>query len=287
MEISTPVLVAVLLGALLHAAWNALVKSSTDKSLDTALIHALGAVLAIPVIAYVGWPQAAAWPFIAASTVLHLAYYATLANAYRYGDLGLTYPIMRGCAPLFVALGSQALIGESLSTTAWAGIVVVCVGVLVLGLSGSAGSAQDKRQAVGFALLNALIIAAYTVIDGLGVRASGSTLAYLGVLFLLDGWPYAALVLWRRNAAQRRDAYVYMRRRWPVALVGTLASLGSYGIALWAMTQAPVAVVAALRETSVLFAVLLGAALLHERWGWKKMVGAAGIVCGVWLLRLL
>lgn len=281
------VVAAVLLGALLHASWNALIKSSSDKALDTALIHLLGAVLAVPMLLYAGWPAPAAWPFIAATTVVHLAYYATLANAYRYGDLGLTYPIMRGCAPLFVALASQGLIGEVLSATAWAGIVVICVGVLLLGLSGSGGSAKDKRYAVGFALLNALIIATYTIIDGLGVRVAGSTWSYIGMLFLLDAWPYTALVLWRRSAAQRRQAYAYMRHRWLIASVGTAASLSSYGIALWAMTKAPVAVVAALRETSVLFAVILGSLLLREPWGWKKIGGAAGILGGVWLLRLL
>ena len=282
---SATVVIAVLFGALLHASWNALIKSSTDKSLDTALIHGMGGILAIPMLMYAGWPEPAAWPFLLLTTVIHLGYYATLAAAYRYGDLGLTYPIMRGSAPLLVALASQALVGEALPLMAWMGIVVICAGVLLLGLHGGAGAARERRMAVLFALLNALIIAAYTIVDGLGVRAAGSAVAYIAVLFLLDAAPFMALVLWQRTPAQRVQALVYMRQRWPAALVGTVASLGSYGIALWAMTQAPVAVVAALRESSVLFAVLIGCWLLKEGMGWKKLLGAIAIVLGIWLLR--
>lgn len=287
MEINATVVIAVLFGALLHASWNALIKSSTDKSLDTALIHGLGAVLAVPMLCWAGWPEAAAWPFIAATTIVHLGYYATLAAAYRHGDLGLTYPIMRGSAPLFVALASHSLIGEVLPGLAWLGILGICCGVLVLGLLGRRSGGGNHRLALGFALLNALLIATYTIIDGLGVRASGNALSYAGVLFLLDAFPYMAMVLGRRSPAERRQAWSYMAARWPIALVGTLASLGSYGIALWAMTRAPVAMVAALRETSVLFAVAIGCVVLRERLDWSKMVGAAVIVSGVWMLRLV
>lgn len=276
---------AVLLGALLHASWNALIKSSADKSLDTALIHGLGGVLAIPMLMYVGWPSAAAWPFLLATTIIHLGYYATLAAAYRHGDLGLTYPIMRGSAPLLVALASQALVGEALSAMAWMGIVVICAGVLLLGLNGGVRVAREHRTAMLFALLNALIIAIYTIIDGLGVRAAGNAMSYIAVLFLCDAVPFMALVLWQRSPARRVQAWAYMRQRWPVALIGTVASLSSYGIALWAMTQAPVAVVAALRESSVLFAVLIGFWLLKEPMGWKKILGACAIVAGIWMLR--
>ena len=289
MQINLGVVVAVLVGALLHASWNALIKSSSDKSLDTALIHGLGAVIAVPLLCVVGWPDAQAWPFIAATTVVHLGYYATLAAAYRHGDFGLTYPVMRGSAPLLVALASQALIGEVLSAAAWFGILVICAGVLLLGIAsqhgGSGGS--SVRQALTFAMLNALLIASYTIIDGLGVRASGNALSYVATLFLFDAFPYLLMTLWGRSPAMRVQAWQYMARRWPVAAIGTLASLGSYGIALWAMTQAPVAVVAALRETSVLFAVAIGFFALREKVSWHKWAGAGTIVCGIWMLRLV
>ncbi len=279
MALTWPVVAAVLFGALLHALWNALVKSSTDKALDTALIHLLGSVVAIPLVLLVGWPPAIAWPFLAASLVIHVGYYTALVGAYQHGDLGLTYPLMRGTAPLLVALSATVTLGETLSPLAWAGVLGISAGVLALGLS---RHAFEAPKAVRFALVNAVIIAVYTVVDALGVRASGNAFQYVATLFLLDGWPFALIVFARRRWA----VGPYLRQRWPIALGGAVASLGSYGIALWAMTQAPVATVAALRETSVLFAVLLGAWFLKEAFTPRRVVGTLVIVAGVMALRL-
>ena len=279
MSLSWPVAAAVLFGALLHAGWNALVKSSQDKALDTALIHLLGSVVAIPLVLWLGWPPAAAWPWLFASLVIHVAYYTALTGAYRHGDLGLTYPLMRGSAPLLVAVSATFALGEHLSPLAWAGVLGVSIGVLTLGLSPHAFAAP---KAVAFALTNAVIIACYTVVDALGVRSAANATQYVATLFLLDGWPFALIVFLRRRGA----VLPYVRQRWPPALGGAIASLGSYGIALWAMTQAPVAAVSALRETSVLFAVLLGAWFLKERFNLQRMVGAGIILCGVMALRL-
>jgi phosphonate utilization associated putative membrane protein len=275
---------AVLVGALLHASWNALVKSSKDKALDTALIHLLGSVLALPLALAAGLPPAVAWPYLLGSLVIHIGYYTALTGAYKHGDLGLTYPLMRGLGPVLVALASATAIGEPLSPFAWAGVVGVSAGVLLLGLS---RHALDSRKAVAFALANAVVIGLYTVVDGLGVRAArdagGSALQYVAVLFALDGWPFGLMVLRRRGFAA---AWPYARRRAPLAVLGAAASLGSYGIALWAMTRAPVAVVAALRETSVLFAALLGTWLLKEAFTWRRAAGTAVILAGVMALRL-
>ncbi len=279
MILSWPVVGAVLFGALLHASWNALVKSSSDKDLDMAVIHLIGSILAIPLVALVGWPSAQAWPYIVASVVVHIGYYLALTGAYRHGELGLTYPLMRGVAPLLVALSATVTLGETLSPLAWAGVIGISAGVLVLGLHAHAFAVP---KAIGFALANAVIIAVYTVIDGLGVRASGNALQYVATLFLLDGWPFALLMFATRGSALGR----YARRRWPVATLGACASLGSYGIALWAMTRAPVATVAALRETSVLFAVLLGTWILHEVFTLRRAIGTGVIVGGVMALRL-
>jgi drug/metabolite transporter (DMT)-like permease len=187
MNLSVFLVLALLFAALLHAGWNALIKSGGDKSLDTALIHSLGLCFALPAVLWFGLPPVAAWPFIAASCLIHIAYYAALAGAYRYGDLGLTYPIMRGSAPLLVALVSVLLMDEQLSGAAWLGVIVLSAGVLLVGL---ARAGQDtpghRRKALGFALANACIIACYTVIDGMGVRAAGNAFSYVAALFLFD-----------------------------------------------------------------------------------------------------
>lgn len=284
MSLGWDVAAAVLFAALLHASWNALVKSSTDKALDTTVIHLAGSLLVVPLLLVFGLPPPSAWPYIAASVVIHVAYYVSLAGAYRHGELGLTYPLMRGLGPTLVALLSAATLGEPLSPLAWTGVLGVSAGVLVLGLS---RQALDRPKAIGYALANAFVIAGYTIVDGLGVRAAtadgGNAMQYVCLLFLLDGWPYGLLVLHRRGLAV---AWPYAKARAPLAVAGAAASLGAYGIALWAMTKAPVAVVAALRETSVVFAAILGTWLLKEAFTMRRVVGTVVILGGVAALRL-
>jgi len=285
MTLTWQVMLAVLCGALLHAGWNALVKSSGDKPLDTALVHFLGAWVALPFMLWVGPPRAESWPFIAASLVIHIGYYVALAGAYQHGELGMTYPIMRGFAPLLVALGSATVIGEVPTALSWLGVIGITAGVALVGLA-HPGEALHHRKALAFAFANAAIIAAYTFVDGLGVRQSGDALRYVLILFVLDGLPYPLLVWWRRSPPQRRAMLQYARGRWPLAALGGSASIGSYAIALWAMTRAPVASVAALRETSVLFAAVLGTVLLKEKFGAQRAIGTAVVVLGVMALRL-
>jgi len=280
---------AVLCGALLHAGWNVLIKSSDDKSLDTALVHFLGALIALPLLLWAGLPERESWPFIAASLCIHVGYYVALAGAYRHGELGMTYPIMRGSAPLLVALGSAAVLGESPSAAAWVGIVGIALGVAMVGLA-HPGQALHHRKALAYALANAVIIAGYTFVDGLGVRsevaAGGQALRYVLLLFVLDGIAYPLGVLWVRGREGWPRVRAYAAQRWPLAALGGAASIGSYAIALWAMTRAPIASVAALRETSVLFAALLGTWLLKERFGVQRAAGTAVVVAGVLVLRL-
>ncbi len=278
------VVLTVLFAALLHAGWNAMVKSSPDKALDTAALHVMGALIVVPILAVTGLPPAAAWPFLVASMLIHVGYYISLTGAYEHGDLGLTYPLMRGLGPMLVALSSGLLIGEQLSTAAWLGAGGICAGVLLLGLS---RQALARPKALAFAVANATAIAMYTVVDGLGVRVAtrdgGNALQYVATLFLLNGWPFTALVVHRRGAGVAWD---YLRRRAPVAAFSATASLAAYGIALWAMTRAPVAVVAALRETSVLFAALLGTWLLKEVFTLRRALGTVVILAGVVALRV-
>jgi phosphonate utilization associated putative membrane protein len=289
LALSWPVVVAVLCGALLHAGWNALVKSSGDKPLDTALVHLMGALVALPFALLAGLPGTASWPFIGTSLVIHIGYYIALAGAYQHGELGMTYPIMRGFAPLLVALGSASVVGEAPSAAAWAGILGITLGVALVGLA-HPGEALHHGKALAFAFANAGIIALYTFVDGLGVRTEvrvgGEVWRYVLWLFVLDGFAYPALVWWRRSPSARLQALAYARQRWPLAALGGTASIGSYAIALWAMTRAPVASVAALRETSVLFAAVLGAVLLKERFGIQRALGTLAVVAGVMALRL-
>jgi len=288
LALTWPIVLAVLAGAMLHASWNALIKAGHDKALDTALVHFLGALVALPFMLWLGAPPAGAWPFIGASLVIHIGYYLALVGAYQHGELGLTYPIMRGFAPMLVALASGVFIGEAPSSVAWLGIVGITLGVALVGLA-HPGEALHHRKALLFAFTNAAIIALYTVVDGRGVRASvvddHGALRYVMTLFVLDGIAYPSLVWLRRSAAGRRAIVAYARRRWPVAVLGGSASIGSYAIALWAMTRAPVASVAALRETSVLFAAVLGTVLLKERFGLQRALGTGVIVAGVMALR--
>jgi phosphonate utilization associated putative membrane protein len=279
LTLTWPVFLAVLGGALLHASWNVLVKSSDDKALDTALIHLLGSLVAVPLVLWVGLPPAAAWPFLLMSLVIHVGYYTALAGAYEHGDMGLTYPLMRGLAPLLVAVSASFVLGETLSPGGWIGVLAISAGVLTLGLSAPALAAP---KAVAFALANAVTIMLYTLVDAQGVRTAGNALQYVATLFMLDGWPFALLVFLRR----RGKVLAYARQRWPLALGGAIASLGSYGIALWAMTHAPVATVSALRETSVLFGALLGVWLLKEAFTLRRVVATCAIVAGAMALRL-
>lgn len=288
MALTWPIVLAILCGAALHAAWNALIKSGNDKALDTALVHSLGAIIALPFMLWLGPPPASAWPYIAASLFIHIGYYTALVGAYQHGELSLTYPIMRGFAPLLVALGSGIFIGEAPTAVAWLGIGGITIGVALVGLA-HPGEALHHRKALMYAFANAGIIALYTIVDGRGVRATvvgdQSALQYVMTLFVLDGITYPTMVWLRRSAEGRREILSYARQRWPVAALGGSASIGSYAIALWAMTRAPVASVAALRETSVLFAAVIGTVLLKERFGVQRAAGTAVIVGGVMALR--
>lgn len=279
MEMSPLVTALVLGAALLHASWNAIIKSSRDVVLDTALVAAGASILSLPLIAAVPMPASASWPFLAISIGIHVGYFATLARAYRVGDLGHAYPLMRGTAPLLVALFGVALLHEHPSTNMWLGIVLISAGILSIGLL-QKGRAQ--RDATSWALTNAVIIASYTLVDGAGVRLAATAAGYVAWMFLLQGFIFIGLVV----VVRQRAALLYVGRKWRRGLAGGLFLIGSYGIVLWAMTQAPVAAVAALRETSVIFAALLGSIFLKEPFGRRRVIGTCAVALGVMALRL-
>jgi drug/metabolite transporter (DMT)-like permease len=278
LELSFGVTFAVLGAALMHAAWNALLKSGRDVLLDTALVALAGSALGMALALVVPPPAPESWPFIAASVLVHIGYYTALAGAYRAGDLSHGYPIMRGTAPLLVAAVSWLCFGEALSAAAWAGVLLICGGVLSLGMVGG----HATGRATAWALANAVIICLYTLADGAGVRASGDAMRYVVWLFLFQGLPFGFAVLaWKRGAFLEHAG-----RHWRRAAAGAVLSGLSYGIALWAMTRAPVAVVAALRETSVIFGALIGAWLLKEGHFRERIWGAAAVLAGLIALKL-
>ena len=232
----TPLVTALVLGAaLLHASWNAIIKSSRDVTLDTALVAAGASVLALPLIVSLPLPADPSCPFLAASIAIHVGYFATLARAYRAGDLGHAYPLMRGTAPLLVALFGVALLNERPSASMWLGIVLISAGILSIGLL---QQGRAHRDATAWALTNAAIIATYTLVDGAGVRLSANAASYVSWMFLLQGPIFIAFVIVLRGHA----AVHYARHNWRRGFAGGLFLIGSYGIVLWAMTRAPVAV---------------------------------------------
>lgn len=278
---SSSVLGVVLLGALLHASWNAMVKSRTDTFLVTVLVAGGAGVLSGLGLLVLPAPAAASWPYIAISTVIQLAYYALLVAAYRHGDMSHAYPLMRGSAPLLVALASGPLIGERLGAVQWVAVGCICGGVLALFFTTRAKH-PGAHRATFFALMTACMIAAFTLIDGVGVRRSGAPVAYTMWIFMLTG---VGLVAW---AAARRpgELAAYARMNMGIVLLGGAANLGSYSLALWAMTRAPVAAVAALRETSILFAVAIAGLVLHERISRRRLAAVALVGCGAVAMRL-
>jgi drug/metabolite transporter (DMT)-like permease len=284
MNLTLGVTLAVLAAGLLHAGWNALLKSSTggDVLLDTAAVVAGSSLCALALLAFVPLPDPAAWKFIAASATIHFGYYLTLVQAYRTGDLSFAYPLMRGTAPLIVAVLGTIFLRELPTVQMTAGILLISIGILSIAFVQGGGSRRHPPAAAYWAFANAAIIATYTLIDGAGARASGNALSYVCWLIFLEGIPFVAWVLSRRGAPGR----AYLKRGWRVGLGGGACSLAAYGIVLWAMTRAPIAAVAALRETSVLFAALIGSLWRKEGFGWRRAAGAASVVAGIAALKL-
>jgi drug/metabolite transporter (DMT)-like permease len=278
------VFVAVLFAAACHAAWNASIKRTLDPLATTVLIAIGAGLVALPAIAWSGLPAAAAWPWLIASTLIHIFYFAGLIESYRAGDLGQVYPIARGAAPLMTAGLSTIVVGESLGLAGWSGIVLLTAGVLLLSLRGGRDLQRLDRAAVGFALFTAVSICAYTVVDGIGVRAAGEgrAWAYTLVLFVLIAPVVVGYALARRGAALLPAMLPY----WKIGLGGGALAVISYCIALWAMTVAPIAIVAALRETSVLFGALIAVVMLKEPLRAARMIAALLIVAGLMALRL-
>ena len=278
------VFAAVLFAAACHAGWNASIKRTLDPLATTVLIAVGAAIVALPAVPFTGLPALPSWPWLIASVIIHLFYFAGLIESYRAGDMGQVYPIARGSAPLMTALLTTLFVGEQLSVPGWLGIVLLGGGVLLLSLRGGRDLAQLDRRAVGFALFTAVTICAYSVVDGVGARLAGpgNANAYSVVLFIAIAPVVVVYALARRGTAVLPAMLPY----WKTGLAGGALAVISYSIAIWAMTVAPIAMVAALRETSVLFGALIAVAFLNEPLRGSRIVAALMIVAGLVLIRL-
>jgi len=274
---------AVLAAAAFHAGWNALLKVKLEPLTTVSLISAACGAVVLPVAFFVELPEFGAWPYIGMSLALHLVYYIALAEAYRFGDLSQVYPIARGSAPLMTALGAAFWLGEPLGLIGWLGVILLGSGIIALSLRRRGSELQTfQGRSVGFALLTALTIAAYTIVDGTGARIGPSPAPYIVWLFLLDGLMMFIFGMVRMPMAMIEGA----KSSWGLVLAGGALSTAAYAIAIWAMTVAPIALVAALRESSVLFASLIGIVFLREPVYALRIIAGCVVVAGIVLLRL-
>lgn len=283
------VLFVVLFSALLHAGWNALVRSSSDKQRGTLQVVCGAGALAVLVVPALPLPALASWGYVLASGLIHVVYFRLVASAYRDGELSLAYPLMRGSAPVLTAVSATVLLGETPSLPGWLGIALICTGVLCL--AGSAWQSSARHSAVPSALLNAGVIALYTVVDGLGARLSGHAASYTAWVFIFTALPMLVLARLQHEtggpSAENHTPWRW-RHAWDMrrSLLGGGGTLGAYGLALWAMTHAPIAVVAALRETSIVFATLLGVLFLHERLSRLRLLAVTLVCAGAAAIKL-
>ena len=273
------IVLTVLFAALLHALWNIIVKGGENKLFETGL-NALGAGLgAACIVPFLPPVSPEAWPYLGMSCICHFTYYICIAEAYKKSDLSFSYTIMRGCAPLLTSL-AMLFFNVSLSLGAWCGVLLLCCGIFCL--AGDNARRGADRSAILLSLRTSFVIMGYTLADGLGARHSGSAVSYACWIFVLNILPLNTFIFWRHGLSYAR----YVRKRAAIGFFGGLADLGSYGIAIWAMTIAPIAMVAALRETSVIFGMLLAVVLLHEKFTFWRGIAVVLVAFGAMILKL-
>ncbi|MEU9154076.1 DMT family transporter [Streptomyces sp. NPDC048417] len=270
---------AVLCAAVTHASWNAIAHRITDKLVGSSLIAAGGVLIGLLLMPFAAVPAAGARPYLIASAVVHVAYFALLMLSFRLGDFGQAYPLARGTAPLLVTLFAAVFVHEVPNALAAAGIAVSCAGLFGIALWGLRGRRPDWA-AIGAALATGVSIAAYTVLDGLGVRASGSPVGYIAWLMALQGLAIPAYALFRR----RGELLTAARPFAALGLLGALLSVLAYGLVLWAQTRAELAPVAALRESSIIVGAAIGAVFFKERFGTPRIAAAGLLVVGIGLM---
>lgn len=275
------VFLAVLAAAIMHASWNVLVKLKLDRFLSLCLIQTLMGVMGLGILALFPWPSAASIPYAVTSGLLHLGYFLFLARSYRTGDLSQVYPIARGAAPLLTLAATWAFMHEEVNVLGGTGVAILVLGIWVVSLVGQRGVRLDGLT-LFFALGTSVFVTAYTIVDGIGGRVSGQPSGYAGMVFVFDAVFLSIAALFMRGPGILREVVPY----WKTGIIGALLSVGAYWIAIWAMTEAPIASVAALRETSILVVMLLSMRVLKETVTLPRLGGAVLIVAGAALIRL-
>ncbi|MGO9137512.1 MAG: EamA family transporter [Syntrophales bacterium] len=272
---SIGVMAAILLGALLHAIWNALIRAGSDKTLNTLLIVVGAGLVTACYLPFVPVPAEASWPNLAASVLIHVVYFSLIALSYRNAELSFVYPIMRGTAPVISAVAVVFVLNESPSPVGWLGVMMVCSSIVLLTAeSWRTGTLRLAPTALAFA--NAGVIVIYTIVDGIGARLSGNPVSYTGWMILLTAAPVTIACFIKRPQFMA----ISIRANFTRVLAGGACTFGSYGLALWAMTHAPIALVAALRETSVVFGTIIAATLLHENVSPIRYLAILGVTAG-------
>lgn len=270
---------AVLLAAVTHAGWNALAHRISDKLVGFTLIAGGGMLIGLVMVPFVAFPASGAWPYLIASAVIHVVYYVLLMRSFRLGDFGQAYPIARGTAPLVVTALAAVFAHEVPDLWAAAGIALSCAGLTGVALAGLRGH-RPNWAAIGAALATGLSIAAYTVVDGLGVRASGSSLGYIAWLMAVEGAVIPAYAVHR----WRGELISVLRPFAAVGFLGAALSVAAYGLVLWAQTRAELAPIAALRESSIIVGAAIGAVFFKERFGAPRIAAAGLLVVGIGLM---
>jgi drug/metabolite transporter (DMT)-like permease len=279
--VSSAVLAATLGAACAHAAWNSIAHAIPDKVAAFTLVSSGGLVCSVPLVILAAPPGTRCWGYLAASAVLHVMYSGLLMLSYRLGDFSQMYPLARGTSPLVVMLLAALFVGEVPAPGQFVGVALICGGLASLVVAGRRAGHHDRR-AVLAAIATGLAIASYTTLDGIGVRLSGSVPGYTGWLMMTQSAviPIAAL------AAQRTRLLGVLRPVWHIGLLGGALSVLAYGLVLWAQTRGALATVAALRESSIILAAIIGSVFFHERFGWVRCTAAVGVTLGIAVLYL-
>lgn len=273
------IILIVLLAAFFHAVWNASVKLGNDKLLSLTGIQMTMLIVVLPLVPFVGLPHPSSWFYLLASVLLHFAYYVGLASAYRYGDFAQAYPIARGSAPILVTLWGVFVLHESMRGHELLAVVGVVGGIMIFATR-RLGTVLHQRKALLSALMTACFIGGYTIVDGIGGRLSDNIPAYMVWLSILDSFPLALYALHQRGWSD----VIALKSTWRISLFGSVLSLAAYWMVVWAMSQAAIPLVAALRETSVIIAALIGAYYFHEPAGKRRIVASVVIFFSIVLL---